>query len=551
MKYILKFKFVIVLLILTFFAVGPLLHAGLPPTHDGEYHVIRFYEFDKTLRDGSIYPRWASDLNNTYGVPLFNYVYPLPNYVGALFHSFGISFINSFKISLLAATVIGVLFFYLWLRIFFISLAALTGAVFYAFAPYRFVDIYVRGSVGEVWALAWFPAFLWAITKLIKERKIFYLPLASIFLAATIFSHNILALMCMMFGVLYTAFLVLQAKEKKLLIAYCLLLIFLGLSLSAVFWLPALVETKYVQGLQIYDVKANFPELYQLLIPSWGTGFSGGGLEGQMSFQIGVGNLLAVFVGVFLLLKHFKKKTAEKKLLSYFMVCFILVFFLLQSVSQSLWDTIPLLNYFQFPWRFLSLMILICAFIAGASVSLIRRKKLRIFVSVLFITIAILTTISYTKPAYYHARTDAYYLTRNNFIHGTNSPGDLFNTIWINKMPPLKDKKIDVIKGKAKITIHEEKTTKFLFTVESEKPSKIRAHIAYFPGWKASVDGKSVSIGKTKQGTITFILPEGKHIVKLYFSDTMVRRVAGGISIVALIVCVGLFRFRKRVERFV
>ncbi len=79
------------------FAAYPLLHSGLPPTHDGEYHVIRFYEFDKTLRDGNLYPLWGSDLNFTYGVPLFNYVYPLPNYVASFFHLLGSSFIDAFK----------------------------------------------------------------------------------------------------------------------------------------------------------------------------------------------------------------------------------------------------------------------------------------------------------------------------------------------------------------------------------------------------------------------------------------------------------------------
>ncbi len=79
-----KYRF---LLLVAFFALlgsFPLLHSGLFPTHDGEYHVIRFYEFDKVLRDGNLYPRWAPDLNNGYGVPLFNYVYPLPNYFSSL-----------------------------------------------------------------------------------------------------------------------------------------------------------------------------------------------------------------------------------------------------------------------------------------------------------------------------------------------------------------------------------------------------------------------------------------------------------------------------------
>mgnify|MGYP001616233928 FL=1 len=73
-------KYLISVLLLSLFSLRALFHSGLPPTHDGEYHVIRFYEFFKTLSSGVLYPRWALDLNQGMGAPIFNYVYHLPNY---------------------------------------------------------------------------------------------------------------------------------------------------------------------------------------------------------------------------------------------------------------------------------------------------------------------------------------------------------------------------------------------------------------------------------------------------------------------------------------
>src|SRR3989344_2032187 len=154
-----KLKLLLPIIIVVFFGIiagFSLLHKGLPPTHDGEYHVVRFYEFDKTLRGGDWYPRWAADLNNGYGIPLFNYVYPLPNYVSFTLHLLGISFISSFKLNLFFAILIGSVFFYLWARMFWGKLGGIVSSVFYTFSPYHFVDIYIRGSVGEVWALAFF-----------------------------------------------------------------------------------------------------------------------------------------------------------------------------------------------------------------------------------------------------------------------------------------------------------------------------------------------------------------------------------------------------------
>ena len=109
-----SFLAVVAILFFAFLAGFALLHPGLPPTHDGEYHVIRFFLFNEALRDGNLYPRWAAHLNNGLGVPLFNFVYPLPNYVASILHFVNISFIDSFKISMFLETIIGGVFFYLF-----------------------------------------------------------------------------------------------------------------------------------------------------------------------------------------------------------------------------------------------------------------------------------------------------------------------------------------------------------------------------------------------------------------------------------------------------
>src|SRR5579859_5337982 len=98
-----RYRSILLVILIATSSVFSLFHSGLPPTHDGEYHVVRFYEFYRVLRSGVIYPRWAPDLNFGYGVPLFNYVYPLPNYISSLLHIFSISFIDSFKLNMVIA----------------------------------------------------------------------------------------------------------------------------------------------------------------------------------------------------------------------------------------------------------------------------------------------------------------------------------------------------------------------------------------------------------------------------------------------------------------
>lgn len=67
--------------------VVPLFQDTFIPTHDGEYHIIRFAQFYESFMHGhSWFPRFAPDLNSGFGVPLFTFFYPLPNYLSLIFH---------------------------------------------------------------------------------------------------------------------------------------------------------------------------------------------------------------------------------------------------------------------------------------------------------------------------------------------------------------------------------------------------------------------------------------------------------------------------------
>lgn len=526
-------KNIFLAIIITSISVFSLLNKGLPPTHDGEYHVIRFYEFNKTLSDGNIYPRWAPDLNNGFGVPLFNYVYPLPNYAASVFHIFGSSFIDAFKMSMILAAILGSIFMFLWAREFWGDLGGIVSSVFYSFSPYHLADIYIRGSIGEVWALSFFPAFLWSSTKFLKTKNNLYLFLSSIFLALAILSHNILGLMFFGFALGYIIFLLFNSKYRPYLKIISIFIF--GLSLSAIFWIPALFEKQFVRGLQVYDYVANFPEFYQLIFPSWGAGLAGDLVNG-LSFQIGIANLL-VFVMSFILL--FKKQ--YRKLTIFLTVSFIVIFFLMLKISLPVWKFIPLMNYFQFPWRFLSLEILIAAFLAGG-VSKLWKPRLS---AVILIFLVVVLGIGYAKPAYYLLRSDSYYTSRSNFIDGTNSPGNSFNTIWMKGVAKQKNK----ILTDGKITNMHIQSQKYSFDLKLKNREDIVINTAYFPSWRVYVDGKAVPVKILENGAFSFSSLQGNHKILIDLEDTPVRLVSEILSAITIIfVLLNVIRF-VRIKR--
>lgn len=509
-------KKIFLVVIIALISIFPFLGKGLPPTHDGEYHVVRFYEFDKTLRDGNLYPRWAPDLNNSFGVPLFNYVYPLPNYISSLLHLFGSSFIDAFKYNMLIATVLGSVFVFLWAREFWGNLGGVVSSSFFSFSPYRLLDIYIRGSVGEVWALALFPGFLWTITKYSRNKNNKYAILSSIIFALVIFAHNILSLMFFVFAIFY----ILIVLQRKLLRNYFLIM-FLGLGLASIFWIPAILEKGYVRGLDIYDYSQNFPELYQLIFPSWGSGFSNSSLTNQLSFQIGIANLLAV-VAVFILML---KRKIQKRVTAFLLATFLIVFILMLRISLPIWKTVPLMNYFQFPWRLLGLETLIASFLAGGLVVVWKPK----FVAFASISIVILLGIGYTKPAYFLQRGDNYYITRSNFIDGTNSPGNTFNTLWFVNKPKQKERIVSPIK----LQDVQLKSEEYRFTISSDKVTEILINTAYFPGWNYYLDNKKESIEKTKEGFMRINVGKGLHNIRFVLENTQIRSQATLLSVIS------------------
>lgn len=519
-----------IIFIFALIAVFPLLHPGLIPTHDGEYHVVRFYEFNKTLTDGNLYPRWAPDLNSGFGVPLFNYVYPLPNYIASALHLFGISFIDAFKLNMLAAFIIGAIFFYLWARNFWGELGGLVSAVVYSFSPYFFVDIYIRGSVGEVWALGLFPLFLWAVTKAIARNAKLFIPLSGLFLALVIFSHNILAFAFYPFAISYILLLIYLGGDRIIKLKNSLVIILLGLGLSCVFWLPAILERNYVTGLQIFDLKKNFAEIYQLLIPSWGSGFFATSNGNEMSIQIGIVNLLAFIFSFLTGFLFLKRKDKRLKLVLFFWIWFFLLSFLMTKFSSPVWN-LPFMNYFQFPWRFLSIVILTTSFLAGSILSIMPSKLLAF--SIIFL--AFLLSTGYRYPAYYLYRNDSYYITRPNFIDGTNSIGNSFNTIWFKAKPVRKSEKIKLL-GKGKINIKELKSNSYKFDVMLPETSRVVVNTAYFPGWTAYVDGRLQKTKIENNGVFSYPLPAGKHSSSVVLEDTFIRKISTYLSSISLLI---------------
>ena len=77
------------LILVSILPLVPMVHEGIPLTHDGRIHIARIANFYASLTEGNVVPRWASNLNWGYGSPIVEFVYPLTSYFASQFHGVG------------------------------------------------------------------------------------------------------------------------------------------------------------------------------------------------------------------------------------------------------------------------------------------------------------------------------------------------------------------------------------------------------------------------------------------------------------------------------
>jgi len=364
----------ILVLILSFWAIKPLFIAGFFPMHD-DTQVARVYEMGKMLSSGVFPVRWVPDLGYGYGYPIFNFYAPLAYYVGGIFVLLGFDALTGTKIMMALGVIPAGVFMYFLARKFFGELGGIVSGLFYVYAPYHAVDIYVRGDVAEFWAYAFIPlAFLG-----IYKRSIL---IGSIGFAAIILSHNLTALMVTPFiliAVLLNCYIAFKNK-KSFIINHQSLILLLGLTLSAFYWIPALTEMKYTNILSQIgggaDFRSHFVCIGQLWDSTWGFGGSAAGCIDGLSFKIGklhiLGSLLAVILVIF-----YSKFARIKKIVVFSVVGFIISVFLTLEVSKFLWETIPVMAFFQYPWRFLILASFFSSILAGSLVYLSKQFEIK------------------------------------------------------------------------------------------------------------------------------------------------------------------------------
>jgi hypothetical protein len=555
-----KFLFpLLVGVICVFLTSMPLLHRGFYVPHDFT-HAARIAEMNRSLLSGEFPVRWSQNFGFGYGMPLFNFYAPLPYYIAQIPYTLTHDAVLSIKFLLILSATLSFVGMYILGKKVWGEDGGLVSAVVFSFASYRALDMYVRGDIGELFAISFLPFALYGLL-LFRENAWKGTVLAGIFLCLTLLSHNLSGMIAVaMFGVIGLHMMLTDRRKETTLAVFGSLV--LGIALSAFYILPAFFEKNLTRVEQTittgyFDYHNHFVALRQFLFGTWGYGGSIPGLEDGISFTLGWVPLVLFILGLIAMwLQRKKYKHLPVGFWVWSLLFFMGTLFMASNKSVWIWDRVQLLKFMQFPWRFLEFSHLFLAILAGAVGTWVHQK--REIVPLLLaglIGLFSLTQLSYFKPEKYVEGGDlqATYSTDPLFIRETMSKtlnDYLPPVIHDDALPTPITERLHIEHGDGVLTVLKDTPTKISGKISCNSGCAITVNIFEFPLWTLTLNGDPVVLPGGNPFPISyFSVSSGTYDFSVQLRDTPIRILANLTSLGAwalVLMIYAKYRYNKR-----
>lgn len=564
----------LLVMLLTIPAFVSLFYRGYPSMHDDQ-HIVRLFLFDKALWEGNLYPRWVDGLGFGYGYPLFNFYPPLIYFVAEVFHLLGFSFIWSIKLMVVSGFLLAAVGMYLFVRKLYNWQAGIIASVLYTYFFYHGVTAYVRGAFAEFFTLSIIPFIFLAIVNLFLKTSIKNTISVSLWFALLVLCHPLIALPSLIFIGGFFLFLYFQNEQKKRtqFVIFSAIGMVLGLGLSTFFWLPSIIERSYTYVDEVFIGKAgsyanHFIYPHQLWQSLWNYGGSVAGPADGFTFQLGKVHIALAVLSIFVIVVLFflkKNKATYEKASVFFVGMFFFSIFMTLDYSKFIWDTVSLISYMQYPWRFLTFTAFFISIVGSVVVyymfkitgklqnTLANSFAVGSFFVVLFVTIFVYS--KYFHPQSYRQLTDAdltskeevsWRVSESSFEFvpkGIITTQSAYGTTRLDiSKEQIPSTTYTLKKGNALIQEEEMKSSYKSYIVKVGQPVAFQLNTFNFPGWKASLqeagqtEVKELAIRDDNPfKLITVDLPPGEYVLSFEFADTPLRFTANIITLVSVI----------------
>lgn len=512
-------------------------------THDMPSHLNVMQQFDKVLRSGVVYPRWLPDINRGYGIATMNFYPPGFYYLTSLINAVVRDWVDTlFVISVLSLAVSG-LAFYLLARLFYERLASIVAALFYMLLPYYLLDLYWRGALPEFLGFAFMPLIMYFAYLVGTRGRLQHYAGLGLFYGLHLLTHLPVGLLfsyaLVFFAVLWSV------KERDWRIGARLAgAMSIGLLLSAVYWVPAALETRYayeyITGLFPYhesyitllDVrdKGSLTEFYRVL---------------NQVFALGALALLVTLVVSRVLRgkQNGEASTRRWTPLSMWIVMAIATTFMSTSFSIYISKMLPRIQVAVPAFRWLAIAGMFTSLLIAATVDRLRshsdlKPRLLLtcriaFALIVALNIGVLISLTIIKPL------------SNPTYHPPGGPGDVVESGLTPRdsthPEELADTQLALSQpATAQLEISRWDPEDREVHIRAGQPATLRLKTYNFPGWTARLDGSIVPMLSDKDGIQQVEVPAGIHVVRATFENTPPRTAGTLLSGIGIVLILGL-----------
>jgi hypothetical protein len=517
-------------------------------THDLWMHLHTMEQFDKVLRSGVIYPRWVPDINHGYGILTLIYYPPGFFYLTSAFNALLNDWHNTlFVITALALSGSGLALYFL-ARNFYGKSASAVAAVLYMMLPMHMLDLYWRGGLPQFIGYVFPPLVIFFAYRLGREGKPRHFAGFAVFYGLHLLVHIPVSLMFSYALAFFAA--VWAIKERNWRIgARLAAAMTLGLLLSAIYWLPAALETRYA-----YEFASDlFPyhQSYITLAPV---------LDSNPYYDlwrllnnIFAFNALALTVTI-VVLRYVRRshappagaRSGEWSPLGMWITMAIATTFMSTSFSGYISQLLPKIQITVPAWRWLALAAMFTSLLVAAAIDALRRQTAMpprllwacraavVVVILLNVWLSIRWSIirPLSHPTFYPAPSASSVVESSWTPKNATHPQELPDTQLVLVQP----------EGAA-VEVSRWEPQDREVQVKVEKPSIVRLKTYNFPGWTARLDGEVVPMLSDKDGIQQVEVPPGIHRIQASFVNTPPRTAGTALSILALVLIVGLAVF--------
>ncbi|MBI3619812.1 glycosyltransferase family 39 protein [Candidatus Roizmanbacteria bacterium] len=542
------FNITLLLIISSLLVVDLFVNRGQPATFDGPTHLTNIAHFANSIRNWEIPVTWTDGFAN-YGMPLGLMAQQTTSYLGGAMNLLFQNTILSYNVVYFIGAVLSAVLFYYFLRLYFNPDASLAGSVLFTLAPYRIINIYIRGALPEFFASVFLPVIFIGFYSIFNKQRFKGFALATVGSGLLILTHPMMFLVSSFLFLPYLLFLFWRHQSRRLLFLSGAA-VFLGLLLAGYYVFPLVAEIKYFY----YGLEKNHFALGQsmglqnFLDPRWYYFWRSDTFTRGHFIKSGLIETVILFLGIVGLgwNRSRKKKNERDWLAIIFIAVAGILIVLMSPIGIPLYQISSLLGGTQHQWRLFSAFIFIPPFILAFFLDK-TGKKWAVFLAIILICVVRFPQL-YGKNYVLHPDRDYLFSAEN--LHG-----NVLNTLWTGPTQdyPIKAHKGEIIEGKGTLVTKSIKNTRRIYFVDTDTKLRLVDYTFYFPGWHALIDGGETTIefqDPHYRGVITYFVPKGKHYIEVVFKPTKQRFFGYVLSAAGVVIFLGSFLFRKKFQKF-